>query len=60
MELKGDLCLALGGQVALVEFLVRLAWLVIIWLIPFGTASEFFGGKSSVSVATPVLLRANY
>ena len=60
MELKGDLCLVLGGQVALVEFLVRLAWLMIIWLIPVGTASEFFGGRSGVSVATPVFLGVNY
>ena len=60
MKFGSYLGLTLGGHGALLEFLVRLAWLVVVWLVPFGAASLSFGGKSSVIIATPVFLRANY
>ena len=61
MELFGDLCLALGRKGIPVLVVVRLAWLGVVRLFPFGTALGNFGSSASgVRVATPVLLRLNY
>ena len=61
MELFGDLRLALGRKGIPVLVMVRLAWLRVVRLVPFGTAlGNFRGDVSSVCVAAPVLLRLNY
>ena len=61
MELFGDLRLALGRKGIPVLVMVRLAWLGVVRLVPFGAAlGNFRGDASSVRVATPVLLRLNY
>ena len=61
MELFGDLCLALGRQGSPVLVLVRLAWLEVVRLVPFGAAlRDFSVSGSGVRVATPVLLWVNY
>ena len=60
VELRGDFGLALGGRGALEEILVRLAWFGAAWLIPFGVAFLSLGSMSSVIIAVPVFLRANY
>ena len=60
VELRGDLGLALGGRGTLKEVLVRLAWFGTAWLIPFGVAFVSLGILSSVIIAVPVFLRANY
>ena len=59
VELGGDLGLALGGRGAVKEVLVRLAWFVTAWPIPFGVAFASLGTLSSVYKTVPVSLRAN-